>query len=119
MRASRMDRSAARIAEVVFLSLAAMPFVTAYSVMVDRVVEIRLVIRSALQYLLAKYSLLAVMALPLAGIVVYLYRRRDETLLNLASGSGLQLLVMAVIAVAVMLRMRTRTLTALDRRFLP
>jgi hypothetical protein len=104
-------------AEVVFLSLAAMPFVTAYSVMVDRVVEIRLVIRFALQYLLAKYSLLAVMALPLAGIAVYLYRRRDETLLNLASGSGLQLLVMAVIAVAVMLRMRTRTLTALDRRF--
>ncbi len=109
--------AATRIAEVIFLSLVAMPFVTAYSVMVDRVVEIRLVIRSALQYLLAKYSLLAVMTLPLAGIVVYLYRRRDETLLNLASGSGLQLLVMAVIAVAVMLRMRTRTLTALDRRF--
>ena len=112
-----MDRPAARIAEVIFLSLVAMPFVTAYSVMVDRVVEIRLVIRSALQYLLAKYSLLAVMTLPLAGIGWYLYRRRDETLLNLASGSGLQLLVMAVVAVAVMLRMRTRTLIALDRRF--
>ena len=40
--------AATRIAEVIFLSLAAMPFVTAYSVMVDRVVEIRLVIRSAL-----------------------------------------------------------------------
>ncbi|HYN06352.1 MAG TPA: protein kinase [Vicinamibacterales bacterium] len=105
------------IAELVFLSLLAVPLVTAYSVLVDRVVEIRLVIRSALQYALAKYSLLLLMALPLAGIVRYLYAHRDETLLHLVSGSGLPLLVAGVVAAGVMLRMRSRALTALDRRF--
>jgi hypothetical protein len=105
------------IAQIIFLSLVAVPLVTAYSVMVDRVVEIRLVVRSALQYALAKYFLLGVMALPVAGIGWYLYRRRDETLLNLISGSGLQLLVAAGLAAGAILMVRARVLKALDRQF--
>jgi hypothetical protein len=105
------------IAQIVFLSLVAVPLVTAYSVMVDRVVEIRLVVRSALQYALAKYFLLAVVALPVGGIVWYLYQHRAETLLNLISGSGLQLLVVAGLAAGAILLVRTRVLKALDRQF--
>lgn len=105
------------ITNVIFLSLAAVPFVTAYSVLVDRVVEIRFVIRLALQYALARYSLLALMALPLVGIVRYLYLHRDETVLQLFSGSGLPLLTAAVLALGFTLRMRDRALEAVDRRF--
>jgi GAF domain-containing protein len=105
------------ITEIVFVSLVAVPFVTAYSVLVDRVLEIRFVIRMALQYALAKYSLLLLMALPLAGIVRYLYVHRDETLLQLVSGSGLPLLTAALIVLGVTLRLRGRALEAVDRRF--
>ena len=105
------------ITDVIFLSLAAVPFLTAYSVLVDRVVEIRFVIRLALQYALARYSLLLLMVLPVAGIVRYLYLHRDETVLQLVSGSGLPLLAAAVIALGVTFRMRGRALEAVDRRF--
>jgi hypothetical protein len=105
------------VAYLVFLSLVAVPLVTAYSVMVDRVVEIRLVIRSALQYALAKYTLLAIVAVPLAGMAWYLYRHRDRTLLELVSGPGVLLLAAAAVAASIMLQTRHRALKALDRRF--
>ncbi len=105
------------IAQVVFVSLAAVPLVTAYSVLVDRVVEIRLVVRSALQYALAKYTLLAIVMLPLAGMAWYLYGHRSRTVLELVSGSGILLLGATALAAAIMLRTRHRALSALDRRF--
>jgi hypothetical protein len=114
-----VESSAAQalIATVIFLSLAVVPLVTAYSVMVDRVVEIRLVIRSALQYALAKYTLLAIIAIPLIGLGWYLYVRRDQTVVDLLQGSGALALVSAIIAAALAYRIRRRALTALDRRF--
>jgi hypothetical protein len=105
------------IPRLIFLSFAAVPLVTAYSVMVDRVVEIRLVLRSALRYALAKYTLLAMIGLPLAGIAWYLYRNRDQTVIRLLSGSGPLALGAIVIAAVVVMRVRHRALNALDRRF--
>jgi GAF domain-containing protein len=105
------------IARLIFMSLVAVPLVTAYSVMIDRVVEIRLVLRSALQYALAKYTLLAMIGVPLIGIVWYLYRHRDQTVLHLLSGSRPLVLAATVVAAGVILQIRHRALNALDRRF--
>jgi len=105
------------ITRLIFFSLVALPLVTAYSVLVDRVVEVRLVIRSALQYALAKYTLLALVFVPLAGIAWYLYRHRDDTLLRLLSGSRLLLLASTALAAVLLLRIRHRALNALDHRF--
>ena len=105
------------ITRVIFVSLVAVPIVTAYSVLFDRVVEVRLVIRSALQYALAKYTLLALVFVPLAGIAWYLYRHRSDTLLRLVSGSGLLLLIGTALAAALLFRIRHRALKALDHRF--
>jgi Protein kinase domain len=105
------------IVRLVFLSLVAVPLVTAYSVIVDRVVEIRLVVRSALRYALAKYTLLALIAVPLAGIAWYIYQHRDQTVLHLLSGSGPVALGATVLAAGLILKVRHRALNALDRRF--
>jgi hypothetical protein len=105
------------MARLVFLSLAAAPLVTAYSVIVDRVVEIRLVVRSALRYALAKYTLLALIGVPLVGIGWYLYQHRDQTVLRLLSGSGPVALGATVLAAGLILKVRHRALNALDRRF--
>jgi hypothetical protein len=109
--------ASAWIARLVFLSLVASPIVTAYSVIVDRVVEVRLVLRSALQYALAKYTLLAMIAVPLIGIAWYIYQHRDETVLRLLSGSGPVALGATVLAAGVILKVRHKALNALDRRF--
>jgi len=105
------------IPAVIFLTLAAVPLLTAYSVMVDRVIEIRLVFRSALQYALAKHTLMLIMATPLVVLAGYLYLHRDQTVLRLLEGSGPLALLAAAVAAAVAYRIRQRAMTALDRRF--
>ena len=42
---------------IVFGALAVIKFVTAYSVLFDRIVDIRVVLRAALQYALARYTI--------------------------------------------------------------
>jgi hypothetical protein len=102
---------------LVFASLVALPFVTSYSVLIDRVVEIRLVIRSALQYALARYTLLSLMTLPLAAASWYIYVNRGQTVLTLLSGTRPFLIGATVVGAAVLLARRQKVLTALDRRF--
>jgi hypothetical protein len=102
---------------LIFLSLVAVPFVTAYSVLIDRVVEIRLVLRSALQYALAKYTLLSLMILPLGVASWYVYVNRGQTVLTLLSGVRPFLIGATVVGAGVLLTMRQRLLNALDRRF--
>jgi serine/threonine-protein kinase len=105
------------VAAVIFLTLTAVPLVTAYSVMVDRVVEIRLVIRSALQYALAKHTLLLLTAIPLLVLGWYLYVHRDQTVMRLLEGTGPVALLAVAAAAALAFRIRQQAITALDRRF--
>ena len=105
------------IPQLIFLSLVAVPFVTAYSVLIDRVVEIRLVLRSALQYALARYTLLSLMILPLGVAGWYVYVNRGQTVLTLLSGVRPFLIGATVVGAGVLLTMRQRALNALDRRF--
>jgi hypothetical protein len=90
---------------------------TAYAVFVHRVLDVRLIARRALQYLLARYSVLAVVTLPLISLVVYFYNQRNRTLDDLISGSRVMLLLSVAAVGAAGLRYRGRLLDALDRRF--
>ena len=49
---------------IVFGAFAVIPFVTAYSVLFDRIVDLRVVLRAALQYALARYTNLIDWRLP-------------------------------------------------------
>lgn len=94
-----------------------LPFTTAYAVLVQRVMDVKLLARQALQYLLARASVLALTVLPLAGLAIYLFQRRELPLAELLSGRSLLLLLTASGVGAVMLRSRHRLLDQIDRRF--
>jgi hypothetical protein len=93
------------------------PGVTAYSVLVHRVLSVRLVARQALQHALFRYSTLAVASVPLAALGVYLVLHREESIGSLFAGRRLFLLGAAVILGIAALRYRARLLEAIDRRY--
>jgi hypothetical protein len=100
-----------------FGPLALIPFITAYSVVYDQVVSMRLVIRAAIQHTLAKYTMLAATLVPFAALGAYLFQYRAEPLTALLSGPRPLILAAATAAGVVSLRSRRRILHAIDRRF--
>ncbi len=71
---------------LVYGGLLSIPVTTAYAVLATGVLDVRLVLRRALQYLLARFTLLAVSVVPLLAIGVYVYRHRDATVAELLGG---------------------------------
>ncbi len=102
---------------VMFGSLATVPFLTAYSVLFDRVVETRVVLRSALQYALARYTIAAVAFVPFAALAVFVYSHRSESLVSLMTGPRPLLLGATTALVLASLWMRHYWLAAVDRRY--
>jgi GAF domain-containing protein len=93
------------------------PFTLGYAVVVQRVLEVRLVIRRALQYLLARTSLTAIAVAPFALLIGHVWTRRSVTVAELLSDAQpLSLLAFSVLAV-VALTTRTRSLSWVDRKF--
>jgi len=103
---------------VIFATLASLPVTTTYSVLFDRVVSVRLVLRKAIQYAFARYTILAVTLIPFVGLVLFVAQRRSESLIKLLS-SGQRPIVLGGLAIVggLALRIRPRLLTALDRRY--
>jgi hypothetical protein len=102
---------------VLFGALAAVPFVTAYSVLFDRVVELRVVLRAALQYGLARYTILGLTLVPFAALVLVLVEHREEPIAGLLTGPRTVALGLTTAAGFAALRLRRGWLAALDRRY--
>jgi hypothetical protein len=105
------------VALLLFGPLALVPLVTAYSVVYDQVVTTRLVIRTAIQHALAKYTIAVATLVPFAALGVYVYQYRAEPLVALLSGPRPLVLTAGIAAGIVSLRARRRILHAIDRRF--
>lgn len=101
----------------VLLPFAALPYATGYSVLKHRVLDVRLIARRALEYLLARNSVVLAAVAPLAILCAYLVRHRHETVAELASGAEGLALLAATLAGALGLTFRRRLLDAIDRRF--
>lgn len=99
------------------LATLTIPVTTAYSVLVHHVLDVRLVVRQALQYALARSAVMAATAIPFATLVAYVYRNRDQTIVELLSGVGPVVLIVATVAGLVMVQMRQNVLAGIDRRF--
>jgi len=97
--------------------LLSIPVTTAYVVLVHRVLDVRLVVRQAIQYALARATVLFVAAFPLFALLAYLYRNRYERLADLLSGTRPVLLLCTLALAGFALRQRRRFLEVLDRRF--
>lgn len=102
---------------VLFTALASVPFVTAYSVLFDRIVDLRVVLRTALQYVLARYTIVGLTMVPFAAAALLVVRHRAETLAALMTAPRLILLALMGVAGLVSLKLRRQWLDALDRRY--
>ncbi|ANM30644.1 hypothetical protein ABI59_15275 [Acidobacteria bacterium Mor1] len=93
------------------------PFTTAYAVVVDRALDIRLVVRRALQYALARYSILSLIALPFLGLALLIASNRNKPLVDVATGSPSAALFLLGAAAIAAYRSRDSILEALDRKY--
>jgi len=87
----------------------------AYAVLKHRVLDIRVVIRRGVQYLLARRALQVATALPFCALLYILVRHRDLTLAQLLTQTSGYLFWLAL--AAIVLKFRTPIQRALDRRF--
>ena len=102
---------------VVFAALGVIPFVTGYSVLFDHVVDVKVVLRAAVQYALARYTILIVATLPFAALLVLIYRERAQPLVSFVSGARPLVLGGTVVMGLLTLRLRHRLINLLNRRF--
>lgn len=102
---------------IVYPMLLTVPVTTTYSVLVNRVLDVRLIVRKALQYALARYTILVVSGLPFVLLLLYVNEHRDETVADLLTGVRPLGMIAGMVAGLLMLRGRQGILEALDRRF--
>lgn len=102
---------------VVRLAAMSIPVTTAYAVLVHQVLDVKLVVRQAIRYALARYAVLGATAVPFAALVAYVYRNRNATISELLSGTGPLILLFATGAGLVTLQLRQSVLAAIDRHF--
>ena len=106
-----------RLEMLVYAGTLSIPATTAYAVLVRHALDVRLVVRKAVRYALARYTILAVALAPLAGLLLLLFAHRDQPLGRLLTGPVGGLLLLAAAAGLAMLVLRRSLLTAVDRRF--
>lgn len=104
------------LATVALTLFCSVPFTTAYAVLVHQALDVRLLARQAIQWAFARSSVVALTALPLTALALYLYANREQRLTQLVSGHGLLLLVLIAIGIAA-LRYRRPWLDLIDRHF--
>jgi eukaryotic-like serine/threonine-protein kinase len=106
-----------RLVLIAITPLLTLPFSVPYAVLVHRVLDVKLIARRALQYTLARYSVLSLVAVPLAALCAYLFGHSQESLSALFSGGRVPLLLAASAVGATAWRYRRPLLDAIDRRF--
>jgi hypothetical protein len=106
-----------RLVRVVLLPALTLPFTIPYAVLVHRVLDVRLIARRALQYLLARSMVTGLVVVPSAALGFYIYLYRSLSVSEIVSGSRVPLLIAAVVVGAAALRYRKPLLDAVDRRF--
>lgn len=99
------------------LPTTAVALLTSYSVLVHRVLDVKLIARRAIQYALARYSVLALAATPLLALLYYIYANRSETVSDLFNGPRFPVLLAASCIGIAALRYRRSLLDSIDRRY--
>ena len=106
------------ISALVFAGMGTLPFTMGYAVLFDRVVETRIALEAAAQYLLARYIVGLSALIPFGGLFLFLVRRREDSLTLLFSGSERPAVLLAwTIAGLLAVRFRPRLVRTLDRRY--
>ncbi len=93
------------------------PIATAYAVLVDQVFDVRLVLRQALRYSLARTSLAILIATPFVGLVVVLFRERNRSLAEITSSGPAVALAFLAATGLLLLAVRRPLFRSIDRQF--
>jgi len=91
--------------------------ITAYSVLVGHVLNVKLMARKAVHYALARYSAIGLAVVPLGAIAAYLYQHGEQPLKQIFSGPHLPLLASSALVGMAALRYRKTLLDSIDRHF--
>ena len=102
---------------LVYTGTLSMPLVTAYAVLVQHALDVRLVVRRAVRYALARYTVLAAAVAPVAILAILLFVNRHQSLAGMMTGPVGVLLAGAATLGFVMLVLRRRIVASIDRRF--
>jgi hypothetical protein len=102
---------------LVYAGTLSVPATTAYAVLVQHALDVRLVVRKAVGYALARYTVIALAIGPLVALLLLLFVHRDQSLARLLTGPRASVLLLAGALGLTMLAVRRRLLTAVDRRF--
>ncbi len=102
---------------ILYPLLLLVPLLTAYSVLVHRVLDVQLIIRRAVQYALARSVLVAVVSAPAFLLIYYIYTHRDQTIAVFFSAPNLLWFGAAIALGLAGLRWRHALFDSLDRRF--
>jgi hypothetical protein len=94
-----------------------LPFITAYAVVVDRALETKFIVRLAIQYMLARYTVLALLTVPLALFLGYLYVHRHEPLVEILTQASPRVWLVLLALALGMAAVRKPVLRAIDRRY--
>ncbi len=97
--------------------LVVLPISTAYAVVVERVLEVRVVVGRALHYLLARATLIALGAAPFALLMAYAIRHRAVPVGELFGGARAAVVAALAVAGVLLLWARRPLLRKIDRVF--
>ena len=107
------------LALVTYPFLLSIPFTTAYAVLVKQVLDVRLVVHATARYLLARFTLLSLMAVPVGLFAGYAYLQRELPIRVLLADWTARVLLGVATVSAFLMPVRRRLLDALDRHFAP
>src|SRR5579864_6469477 len=105
------------IGGVIVVCLTAVPVAAAYAALVQRTLDVRLVLRKAMRYLLARSFIATLAAAPFVALLAVIASNRERTVVELVSGPiGITLASLTIAGVAAAIGRRGLT-ALLDRRF--
>jgi len=88
----------------------------AYAVVRHRMFNIRVLVRRSLQYAFARSTLLALMAMPVVLLAIFLWAHRTDSIETLLTGTP-AVYVLIILPLILVIRYRKTVLESLDRRF--
>jgi hypothetical protein len=97
--------------------LPVLPIVTAYSVLVHRLLDIRIAVKRGVQYLLARWTLMFFVAAPFGLLASHVYERRHESIASVLTGGRGAVLLASGVAAAALFLVRGMLFRRLDRWF--
>jgi hypothetical protein len=101
----------------VLLALTLIPLSAAYAALVQRTLDLRLALGTAIRYLLARSAIVIVLLLPIATLATLVFVNRNRTIGDLVAGStGVALAALCVAGFA-LAAARPRLLAMVDRTF--